>query len=379
MIRSWIGIVCVLVFVTTCVQTTAAQAHVYFPSTSMRNRVLPTQLRNWIELADRGVFEQILSSDDYHHDFRFRATPVKQSRNWQMPIVDVRSAKDLSIVLDAKIQNGSATQNAQHSGETNIAPVIDWVWESSSDLAVRYRELSTPLDQAAKTVIPRPLPTRAKPATQRQMLAVDARPATEFSFQLAAKSKTGSSTPKPQPSSSEYITPVVDWVWESSSDLAVRYSELNNAFDQAAMTVIPRPLSTQAKPAKQKQTLTVDARPATKFSFQLDAKRKTGPEASKSAEQKRKLIAGENDYWNYYAHCDRWNVVFAKPDGSSKGQSNSSNDEKVGSVDVPAKRKPNLDLALQGLQELAALVAHRWGDAMNFCRTLSKQFQISQN
>ena len=546
MIRSWIGIVCVLVFVTTCVQTTVAQAHGNFFSTSMRNRVLPAQIWKWIEFADQDVSDRILSSDAYHSDFRFRAAPVKRSPNWQMPIVDVRSAKDLSITLDAKTENGSAELKAQRSNENKITPVVDWVWESSSDLAVRQSELSSAFDQAAMAVIPRPLPNRAKPAMRKQMQVVDKRPVTKFSFQLVAKSKVGSKAPKAQRSSENKITPVVDWVWESSFDLAVRQSELSSAFDQAAMAIIPRPLPTRAKLAKQKQMLTVDAPPATRFSFQLDANSKVGSEASKaqrssenkitpmvdwvwessfdlavrqselssafdqaamaiiprplptrakpakqkqmltvdappaskfsfqldanskvgseaskaqpasenkitpvvdwvwesssdlavryselntaldqaaiavipfplptraapskqkqvltvdvppatkfsiqlvpknkvghskpkSAEEKLKLIAGQNDYWNYYAQCDRWNVVFAKPDDSSKPQSNSVNEKEIVNAELPGNQNSDLDL---NMYELAALVADRLEGTLALYRGFSKQFQTSQN
>ena len=96
MIRSLIGIVCAFVFITTCIQSTAAQAWGNYSPAALLDRAAQSQLAGWIELADQGISERILSSDAYHDDFRFRAAPVKQSRNWKMPIVDVRPAKNVS-------------------------------------------------------------------------------------------------------------------------------------------------------------------------------------------------------------------------------------------------------------------------------------------
>ena len=162
MIRSSIGIVCVLVFITTCAQSTAAQMSGEYSLSSLRGRALQTQLSHWIELADQGISAQILSSDAYHDKFRFRAAPVKQSRNWKMPIVDVRPAKDISIASNQTHRSRPLGKETQPSRHTNNAPVLRWFWQSASDLAVRYHELDDPMGLMSFNFVPRQLPTQAK-------------------------------------------------------------------------------------------------------------------------------------------------------------------------------------------------------------------------
>ena len=171
MIRSLIGIVSVLVLLTTCVQSTAAQPRGNSYPNPLRDGGAQTQLRHWIELADQGVSERILSSDAYHDDFRFRAAPVKQSRNWQMPIVDVRCAKDISITLEEKVVTGSPVSKSQPSAEIDITPVVDWVRNSAFEVSGRYCELCDQFKQITLTIVPHLFPLRSKDAEPKEILA----------------------------------------------------------------------------------------------------------------------------------------------------------------------------------------------------------------
>ena len=165
MIRSSIGIVCALVLITTCAQSTAAQMRGEYSLSALRGRVLQTQLSHWIELADQGISARILSSDAYHDEFRFRAAPVKQSRNWRMPIVDVRPAKDISIASNQRHQFPTPDKEGHPFGGNE--PVFRWVWQSPSNLAVRYSQFNAPFAVAPFNFIPRPLPKRTKPSEQK--------------------------------------------------------------------------------------------------------------------------------------------------------------------------------------------------------------------
>ena len=276
MIRSLIGIVCVLVFTTACVQSTAAQALGDYSPEAALGRDTQSQLSRWIELADNGACSRLLSSDAYHDDFRFRAAPVKRSRNWKMPIVDVRPAKEISITFSQPLRSTPPVETQLTVG-SNRAPVVDWVWQSSSDLAVRYCELDDPIDQVSLDFIPRPLPPQAKPiatktskvkllelklvkvisakqksAINLKMATVGVRPVKTIPSTLNSKIENGSTARKPYIFSRSSTDPVVDWVWQSSSDLAVRYCELDDPLDSASLAFIPRPLPPQAKPVATK-------------------------------------------------------------------------------------------------------------------------------
>ena len=330
MIRSLIGIVCVLVFTTACVQSTAAQALGEYSSEALRGRDTQSQLSRWIELADQGVCNRLLSSDAYHNDFRFRAAPVKRPRNWKMPIVDVRPAKEISTTFSQPLRSTPPVETQLTVG-SNRAPVVDWVWQSSSDLAVRYCELDDPIDQVSLDFIPRPLPPQAKPiatktskvkllelklvkvisakqksAANLKMATVGVRRGKTVPSTLNSKIENGSTARKPYIFSRSSSDPVVDWVWQSSSDLAVRYCELDDPLDSASLAFIPRPLPPQAKPvatktskvkrlelelvkvesAEQKRAMnlkmpTVDVRPAKTVPSTLDSEFENGSTAHK--------------------------------------------------------------------------------------------------
>ena len=111
MIRSLVGIVCVLVLITNNAQTTAAQ---FLPvSLDATESVQTSSLSDLIRIADQGTAERILSSAAYHSDLRFRAAPVKQMRNWRMPIVDVRPARLIGPLQQFQPQeNGDAITTA---------------------------------------------------------------------------------------------------------------------------------------------------------------------------------------------------------------------------------------------------------------------------
>ena len=275
MIRSSIGIVCVLVLITTCAQSTAAQAHGEYSLSALRGGAMQSRLSCWIELADQGISDRILSSDAYHDKFRFRAAPVKQSRNWKMPIVDVRPAKDISVAFNQPQKRRPAVTKTEDPLSTNSAPVFNWVWESSDDLAVRYCELDDPLDQVAPSFIPRPLP--------------------------------------------------------------------------------PRKNQSHVKLLKLKLA-------------------KVTPEKKKPSQQKRPMTTGRKDYWNYYGDCDRWGVVFAIPAKRSPAKLEES--QQVAEARQVDRRKSEI---AQGLQELAALIAHRWEKAMSFYKTVSKRLLASRS
>ncbi len=290
MIRSSIGIVCVLVFLTTCAQSTAAQAYGEHSLCALRGRALQSHLSHWIELADQGISDRILSSDAFHDKFRFRASPVKQSRNWQMPVVDVRPAKDISIAFDQPQPAQQRESMTQISQGTRNAPVVNWVWESPSSLAVRYSELDDPVDQGAFEFIPRPLPQPIK----------------------SAQAKRG-------------------------------------------QTQLLKLKLVKVTPAKAEPT-----------------------------EQPRAMTSGRRDYWDYYGDCDRWDVVFAIPAtpaaakraDSQKIADASASQMQIVKTPVADRKKSEITVALQ---DLAAVIADRWENAIAFYRTISKQFLASRS
>lgn len=160
MIRSSIGIVCVLVFITTCAHSTAAQVRGAYAPSVLRDHGLQSQLSRWIELADQGVSDRILSSDAYHDKFRFRAAPVKQSRNWKMPLVDVRPAKDITSAHKHPLRARPAATKTKTNRATNRATVFSWGWKTVSDLAVEYRQWNQPLEVAFSDFFPRSFAAR---------------------------------------------------------------------------------------------------------------------------------------------------------------------------------------------------------------------------
>jgi len=260
MIRSWIGIVCVLVSITTCVQSSAAQAFGDHSSNPLRERLvgaqLQTLLHDWIELADQGVSDRILCSDAYHDNFRFRAAPIKPIRNWQMPIVDVRPAKILSARSDRKTEPNAIAAKPQTAETSNVVEVANWVWESAVGI---------------------------------------------------------------------------------SGQISSRYGQLRDQFEQFTLAVIPRPRPLIVNPS--------------------------------SIDPRQSLETGHDDYWNYYADCDRWNVVFAMP--IKPTPSCLRNDQQAVNTIVPTQQAAEVSIELQ---KLAAQVADRWESAISLCRAASQQF-----
>ncbi len=159
MIRSLIGIVCVLVMLTTCVQTTAAQPLGNLHENTPRLDAPRSTLRNWIELAEQGSWERIISSDAFHDDYRFRATPVKRSANWQMPIVQVRPAKQIRV-RDQRLGSSndySRTSNALSSGTPAFTPKngIELFYQALNTATTNYLRLRDRFEQITLSLIPR--------------------------------------------------------------------------------------------------------------------------------------------------------------------------------------------------------------------------------
>jgi hypothetical protein len=377
MIRSLIVIVCAFVFTTTSIQSSDAQAWGDYSPDALFGETAPSQITRWIKLADQGMAQRILSSDAYHDDFRFRAAPVKPSRNWTLPIVDVRPAKNVSRPSPRAAEANSPPRVAQTASGKPNPPAFSWVWQSSSDLAVRHSALDDPFGQLSLDFIPRPLPSSYKPlhanpsqanqaqAKRLELKLVKVNPATEkrldgqdISIVDVRKTKGASNALDSQTRSpannTRYVTrksstPVVDWVWQSSSDLAVRHCDLDDPFGALSLDFIPRPLPTKANILKLELVKV------------------------QSVQQKRKLATGRKDYWSYYADCDRWNVVFAVPNAqlppavkdAQKVVANTDEDQK------------NAQIAL-AIQDLADQIAHRWESAISLYRTISTRLLTSR-
>ena len=154
MIRSMIGFACVLFFMTTCIQSSAAQPCANFNANPLRSNVAPMSLRVGTQTNFRAISDSILSSDAYHDDFRFRAAPVKRSANWQMPIVDVKPAKQ--IVVDF-IQPTVATENAEIDFNFEIARLSDLVRETANRVSAEYCQFRDRFEEITLAVIPRPI------------------------------------------------------------------------------------------------------------------------------------------------------------------------------------------------------------------------------
>ena len=237
MIRSLIGIACILVSMTTCVEDIAAailhpqplssqtwqgsqicicaQPASSEPISDLRSdRPLP-RLRNWLQISDRRFQQRFESMDLIDNDFRFRASPVKQRHDWPMPIVDVRPAKSIQAASPTGTTPSNRTViNDEHKRNSVLA--------GFHDLILNLRDNSN---------------SWVEPAFH-QILQVN----------LAAEN---------------FGRAIV-------SELCGRFSNLRNLTSTEAL--------------------------------------QSSPGARRSANS-----FAEDDYWDYYAHCDRWNVVFAKP------------------------------------------------------------------
>lgn len=157
MIRSMIGIVCVLVLLTTCVESTAAQPLGISSINSLRDQdawsVTKSGLRGWIEIADRGLSQRMFSSDAYHDDFRFRAAPVKRSANWQMPIVDVRCAKQIAV---ENVRSKSVEETSRSIVMIEISRSIEWLFKKARSASNHFTQLRIRFEQITLAMIPHP-------------------------------------------------------------------------------------------------------------------------------------------------------------------------------------------------------------------------------
>ena len=154
MIRSLIGLACVLFLMTTCIQSSAAQPRANFNVNSLRSDATPLSLRRGERSNFQSISDRILSSDAYHDDFRFRAAPVKRSPNWQMPFVDVRPAKQIEVDFTSP---KASKENRKVAFDFEISHLNDFVWKTANRVSADYCQLRDRFEEITLAVIPRPV------------------------------------------------------------------------------------------------------------------------------------------------------------------------------------------------------------------------------
>ena len=154
MIRSLIGFACVLFLVTTCIQSSAAQLRADFSANPLRSNLAAMSLRDGAQSNFQSISDRILSSDAYHDDFRFRAAPVKRSANWQMPIVDVRPAKQIVVNF---VPPKTVKENAKVAFDFEIGHLVDFIQGTANTASAEYCQFRDRFEEITLAIIPRPI------------------------------------------------------------------------------------------------------------------------------------------------------------------------------------------------------------------------------
>ena len=154
MIRSMIGFACVLLLVTTCIQSSVAQPRANLSGNSLRSDAVAMSLRAGKQSNFQSISDSILSSDAYHDDFRFRAAPVKRSANWQMPIVDVRPAKQILVDF---VKPEAVKETTKVAFDFNIRHFVDSICSAANTASAEFCQVRDRFEEITLAIVPRPV------------------------------------------------------------------------------------------------------------------------------------------------------------------------------------------------------------------------------